>query len=496
MVEGVHGQKSYQWMLLGSVAVGCLGDVLFYGKEFGISYPLFWIAMYAFFFWQAKNWQKQHLVNPPQQAFAWLLTVPIFLLALTFFLFANEFFHLINFVLVPFLFVVQTMLLTKRHRAKWYTLGFIGEVLETVLFYTLKYMRLPFRFAKEWIKSRVDREKYRVITKVLVGLGISVPILLVVLGLLSQADRVFNHFLSEIPNWLFDLDAIEALFRLGVIGVVTLVLFGYMYALFGQREARVELPLPNDEGKRIAWDGIILVTILIIINVVYAAFVFIQISYLFSGTQAVLPDGMTYAEYAKNGFNELVTVTIINFIILLSTMHLASRAKPLLYRMVQLLLSVLTVCTGFMLFSAYFRLSLYEEAYGYTHARLLAHGFMIFLFVLFVIALLKIWRNGFSLIKYYAIVALGSYVLLNYINMDVMIAKNNLSRYEATGNIDIEYLSRLSDDAIPVMMELVRDKSVADSLQDWLAYKKEDLQQERSWQSFHLAKYRAKSYFE
>lgn len=496
MAEGVHEQKSYQWMLLGSVAVGWLGDVLFYGKEFGISYPLFWIGMYAFFFWQARQRQGQHLLISSQQAFAWLLTVPICLLALTFFLFANEFFHLINFVLVPFLFVVQTMLLTKRHRAKWYTFGFIGEVLKTVLFYTLKYTRLPFLFAKEWIKSRVDREKYGVMTKVLAGVGISVPILLVVLGLLSQADRVFDHFLSEIPKWLFDLDSIEVLFRLGVIGVVTLVLFGYMYALFGQREARVELPVPQVEGKKFVWDGIILVTILLIVNVVYAAFVFIQISYLFSGAETVLPDGMTYAEYAKNGFNELVTVTVINFIILLSTMHLASRAKPLLYRMVQLLLSVLTVCTSFMLFSAYFRLSLYEEAYGYTHARLLAHAFMIFLFVLFVIALLKIWRNRFSLIKYYAIVALASYVLLNYINMDVMIAKNNLSRYEATGNIDIDYLSRLSDDAIPVMMELTRDKTIASSLQDWLAYKKEDLQKEKSWQSFHLAKYRAKAYFQ
>ncbi|MGG1663008.1 DUF4153 domain-containing protein [Brevibacillus sp. NRS-1366] len=494
MADEAQGQKSFQWLLLGAFGIGCLGDFLFYGKEFGISYPLFLIGMYAFFFWQAR--QRHHLTITSRQAFAWLLTVPIFLLGLTFFLYSNGFFHLVNFVLVPFLFVVQTMLLTKRHRAKWYTISFIGEVLETVLFYTLKYTRLPFILAKEWIKERVDREKYGVITKVLAGVGISVPILLVVLGLLSNADSVFGHFLSEIPSMLFDVGSAEALFRLLVIGLVTLVLFGYMYALLGQREARVELPVPKDEVGKIVWDGIILVTILTIINVVYAAFVFIQISYLFSGEEAALPDGVTYAEYAKNGFNELVSVTIINFIILLSTMHLASRAKPLLYRMVQILLSFLTVCTSFMLFSAYFRLSLYEEAYGYTHARLLAHAFMIFLFVLFVIALLKIWRNAFSLMKYYAIVALVSYVLLNYVNMDAMIAKNNLSRYYATGNIDIEYLSRLSYDAIPVIMELAKDKSVAASLQYRLEYKKEDLQEEKSWQSFNLARYWAKPYLQ
>ena len=149
-----------------------------------------------------------------------------------------------------------------------------------------------------------------------------------------------------------------------------------------------------------------------------------------------------------------------------------------------------------MLFSAYFRLSLYEEAYGYTHSRLLAHAFMIFLFVLFVIALLKIWRNRFSLIQYYVVVALIFYVVLNYVNMDAMIAKNNLNRYYVSGNIDIEYLSRLSYDAVPIMMELTKDQSIAASLQDQLKYKREDVQEDKSWQSFNLSKYRAKQYLQ
>ncbi|WP_312110401.1 DUF4153 domain-containing protein [Brevibacillus reuszeri] len=494
MADGIQGLAGYRWLFWGALCIGLLGDFLFYGKAFGISYPLFLLAMYALFFWQARK--RIPLTITSGHAFAWLLTVPILMLAFTFVLYANEFFHLINFVLVAFLFVVQTMLLTERHHSKWYTLGFVGEVLEAVLLYTLKYARLPFVMAKEWIKARVDREKYGVMTKVLAGIGISLPILLVVLGLLSHADSVFSYFLTEIPNMLFDWDTAELLFRLFLIGLFALVFFGYLYTLFGPREATVALPVKEGEKNKIVWDGIILVTLLTIINVVYAAFVFIQISYLFSGQETVLPAEMTYAEYAKNGFNELVTVTIINFMILLSTMHLASRAKPLLYRMIQILLSLLTVCTSFMLFSAYFRLSLYEEAYGYTHSRLLAHAFMIFLFVLFVIALIKIWRNGFSLIRSYAVVALIGYVVLNYMNMDAMIAKNNLNRYYMMGSIDIEYLTRLSYDAVPVIMELTRDQSVGDSLQDVLKYKREVLQEERSWQSFNLAKYRARQYLQ
>lgn len=488
-------QNGLQWLLIGSVGIGILGDYLFYGKAFGISYPLFVIGLYALFFWQAK--QGIHLTFSRNQVFAWSLTLPIFLLALTFFLYDNAFFQLLNFVIVPFLLVAQTMLLAKRHQQSWFSIGFLGEMIETVLLYSVKYTSIPFALLREWIKNRVDRTKYGVAMKVLTGIGISLPILFVVLSLLSQADGVFGHFLAEIPRMLFDWSSAEAIFRLFLIGLVALVTFGYLYAIVGPRQQDVAVPVPvQADEKKIAWDGIILVTILTIINVVYVAFTIIQISYLFGGAEAVLPDEMTYAEYAKKGFNELLTVTIINFILLVSFMYLASRAQKLIYRIVQVMLSLLTVCTSFMLFSAYFRLSLYEEAYGYTHTRFLAHAFMIFLFVLFVIAFLKIWRNGFSLMKVYGVAGIVAYVGLNYINVDSLIAKNNIQRYHDTGRIDMAYLAELSYDAIPVIMTLKDDKAVAGTLMDNLKEKAQNLQEERSWQSFNLARHVAKSYME
>ncbi|WP_308460941.1 DUF4153 domain-containing protein [Brevibacillus formosus] len=491
LADVAQEQKGLQWLLLGAFGIGILFDWMFYGKGLGISYLLFVIGLYGLFIWQAR--QRIQLRFSRKQVFDWIWTLPIFLLALTFFLFSNPHFHLFNLVLIPILFMIQTLLITKRHQAKWYEAGFFMEMVETLILYTPKYTRLPFRLIKERIKDRLDQEKYGVMKKVFIGIGISVPLLVIVLSLLSNADSVFGHFLGQIPRRVIDVDSLKAIFRMMLIGLITILVFAYMYSLFGKREEVVELPMPEDD-KKIVWDGVILVTILAIINIVYTAFTYIQISYLFSGAKRVLPDELTYAEYARNGFNELVTVTVINFLILLCTMHFASRAKPMLYRIIQVLLSMLTICTGFMLVSAYFRLSLYEDAYGYTHTRLLAHVFMIFLFVLFIIALLKIWRDKFSLIKYYAILTLVSYVILNYINMDVIIAKNNVQRYHATGNIDIEYLSELSYDAIPVVMELVRDKKIEEKFMDMLQERKEILYEDNSWQSFNLSEYRAKAY--
>lgn len=493
MAEWTQNQKELKWLLLGSLALGCLQDFLFFGKELGISYPLFVVAVYALFFWQARH--RIDIKPSWSQRFAWFLTLPIVLLSATFSLFSNDAFHLFNFLLVPALFIMQTMLLTGRHRAKWYSLGFIGEAIETVLIHTLINVRLPFVYVRDWIKAKVDGNKYGIAMKVLIGLGISLLLLLVVLPLLARADVVFGHFLREIPRMMFDWKSIERLYRLFLIVMFSCIGFAYLWSLFGERKEIADTAAPA-AGQKLVWDGIILVTVLTLVNVVYAAFTFVQISYLFSGMQAVLPDGLTYAEYARNGFNELVMVTIINFIILLSTMHLASRAQPTIYRIVQVLLSLLTVCTSFMLYSAYYRLSLYEQAYGYTHSRLAAHAFMIFLFVLFVIALLKIWRNNFSLIKYYAIAGLIAYVILNYINMDMIIAKNNIARYHETGRIDIDYLSELSYDAVPVIMELMKDKAVATPLSYRLQDKREELHEVKSWQSFNLSKARAKAWLD
>jgi len=473
-------------LLGGSLLAGLLFDYLFYGKQLGVSYPLFVLALYGLFFWQLRQSGKLQLT------FEWLLTVPIVLLSLTFFLYSNDLFHFLNFLLVPFLFVVQSCLITKRNKRDWYKIGFVADVFELVFYYTIKHMRLPFSILTNWIKKNTDKQKYGAAMKVLIGLGISLPLLLIVLSLLSEADSVFGHFLSEIPRMLFDLEVMEVSFRGFLIAFVSVGTFAYLWSLQAPREESVEIPNPVPQEEKLRWDGIILVTILVVINLVYMAFTIIQISYLFSGAQTILPDGMTYAEYARKGFNELVVVTIINFLILLTFMHLTSKEQPRVYRMVQILLSLLTVCTGFMLFSAYFRLSLYEEAYGYTVSRLLAHAFMLFLFVLFGIALVKIWRDGISLIKYYAITGIAAYLLLNYINIDVMIAKNNISRYQESGRIDADYLTRLSYDAVPYLVPLLEDQGVAESIKYGLDEMREEIEDDESWQSFNLSEYRAK----
>ena len=67
-------------------------------------------------------------------------------------------------------------------------------------------------------------------------------------------------------------------------------------------------------------------------------------------------------------------------------------------RFIQFLLTTLVLSSAVILSSAFLRLSMYEEAYGFTFIRVMAHSFMIFLVVIFMYTLLKIWIEKLSLI--------------------------------------------------------------------------------------------------
>jgi hypothetical protein len=71
----------------------------------------------------------------------------------------------------------------------------------------------------------------------------------------------------------------------------------------------------------------------------------------------------------------------------------------------------------------------------------------------------------------------------------VIIAKNNIMRYRLTEKIDVPYLSSLSYDAVPTLVELIndKDKSVSLQIQNYLYYKREQLMKKSYWQSYNIS---------
>ncbi len=505
-------------LLLSALVLGILFDVLFNGKPLGVSYPIFVVAFYGIF---KLNLRDRLKVKPD---FGWALSVPVLLLSLTYLLFSNEIFRVLNFLAIPVLVVLQTTLVSDSARYEWYTPGVLYDLIIGFVYRPLAFVGKPFALVSKLIRSKMKGDRYNTLGKVLIGILVSVPILLVTIPLLTSADIVFESFLGEIPELLRKIALDRYISHIFVALVIALLAFSYMWSMLYQKNNIVgfdwigdvgvsagpdtAVPGVSGEGAPGAdgrngkpeggymkkWDPVITVTVFCVINLIYLLFTFIQFSYLFGSLSIGLPEGFTYSEYARRGFFELVAVTVINFSLLLVFLHGTGKGAGTVNMAARVLFSLLVFNTGVMLFSAHFRMSLYEEAYGYTYLRLLTHAFMVFLLVLFIITLYRIWRESVRLLRPYIITAIAAFVIINYINIDVIIARNNINRYYDTGKIDMHYLSRLSWDAVPELVKLMEngDEKVSRVTEDCLYRKKEGLDRSEPWQSFNLSKYRAK----
>lgn len=117
---------------------------------------------------------------------------------------------------------------------------------------------------------------------------------------------------------------------------------------------------------------------------------------------------------------------------------------------------------------------------------------MLYIFVLLLVAFIKVWYEKLSLSKYYLIISLIAYKLLNFSNVDSFIANKNIDRYHETGKLDIYYLSNLSYDAVPQMVKLLpelkhRDPMTAVKLENKLFTYKNQLKRWNHWQSFNFS---------
>ena len=126
---------------------------------------------------------------------------------------------------------------------------------------------------------------------------------------------------------------------------------------------------------------------------VYAVFTVIQFKYLFGGESFILPSSYTFAEYARRGFFELVVVAVINFVIILITVSFIRRENSKVHAVNKGLLSFLVGFTFVMLISAFYRMLVYEQAYGFTYSRIFVQAFMVLLFFLFIINIVFIWYS-------------------------------------------------------------------------------------------------------
>ena len=118
---------------------------------------------------------------------------------------------------------------------------------------------------------------------------------------------------------------------------------------------------PHPYAPRWATESLV---VLLAVDVLFAAFAAVQVVFLFGGTDTLAAIGMTYSDYARQGYFQLVGVVALAGLLLIGAHQLAGRTPRFLATGLALL-----VLTGVILASAALRLRLYQDAYGWTELR-------------------------------------------------------------------------------------------------------------------------------
>ncbi len=326
---------------------------------------------------------------------------------------------------------------------------------------------------------------------VVLGLVISLPILCIVGLLLLSADAAFAGVFEKIlyvDFWNFD-----GLKFIWNVGWMMILMFFFSYGLTSFLCKRKYKDMPQE---RVQTDALLAITILVPLALLYVIFCGFQIFCLFGGNFHM--EGMTYAEYAREGFFELMVVCVINLVmVLLGYAYFRKNA------LLNALLTVVSVCTYVMIASSAMRMILYIKYYYLTFLRIFVLWTLVVLAILLVGVIISIYNRRFPLFRYSMVVVTLCYLVLSFSHPDYWIAKCNISQignensdyFESSGYTDMAYLMRLSEDAAPVLVEFLQDfEEYGEEHEEYYFSKIKRSYREMGFRSFNLSTYMAYQY--
>jgi Domain of unknown function (DUF4173) len=306
--------------------------------------------------------------------------------------------------------------------------------------------------------------------------AITVVLALVFGGLFTSADPAFARLIdSLIPEW--NLYGVRA--RAVVFGIVlSLVLFGGYLVRFAPKLDGLA-PRPMRPVPRWEWAAP-----LAVLDTLFIGFVVVQATVLFGGHAHVLQtEGLTYAEYARQGFWQLLWVSALTLLVLSGVIRVAGRHSAPDRRLLRILVGILCATSVVVVISAIHRMWLYQQAYGFSTERLMVITIELWLGAVFIlVAIAGVRMKGRWLPR--AMLMAGAVTLLGLAatNPERLIAERNIDRYEQTGLLDTEYLFRLSSDIEPALGRL------PESMRGCAVYRHDD---RGPWYEFNLSRWRA-----
>lgn len=203
----------------------------------------------------------------------------------------------------------------------------------------------------------------------------------------------------------------------------------------------------------------------------YVIFFISQWEYYTSGFVGALPDEVSYAEYAREGFFQLMGVAILNFILVIGISLFLKKKNRLTEVVQKLLCCLLSLSTLILISTAIAKMVLYIKRFGLTPKRVYATWFMGLLAVLFVLVIVRQFIRSFRLVSVSAVACILLFTLLALSGVDGIIADYNIDRYleGSLEDADIEALEELGYAAVPALCRLAEhlDAKLGRDMSQW-----------------------------
>lgn len=316
-----------------------------------------------------------------------------------------------------------------------------------------------FQGGKSWIKTAL----------LFLGGLVAALIPVAIVGALLSYDEAFAGLLKK----LFSDDPLNALaLRLSALiwGMALAVLA--MSIVRASREHRLSGVLTQEKTKALGLrlrflPEVMGAAMVVPLLLLYGLFFFSQLPVYTAAFTGVLPEGYTYAGYAREGFFQLCAVCAINALLCLGLSMFTKKGRLVMKG----LLLVLCLCSLVLGATACSKMVLYIGSYGLTPKRVYASWAMVLLMGGFLLALVGAVVKKLPLVKCLTVLFFLLFGGLCLVNTDGRIADYNVTAYEQgrLPLVDMKALTELGDAAVPAAARLAADETYGEQARVFLS---------------------------
>ncbi len=382
--------------------------------------------------------------------FSSILMICILVLACGFSVISNAFIKFISFVYLIVISAVFLLTISANNNCDG-TYKYIFNSIKKTFASILDNLLLPFRSMKESAKGGKSKN----FLHLLIGIGISIPILCTIIPLLTSSDIAFDTLVSSIFE-----NSLMIVISIILSIMLTPVFFAFLFSIKkGDQTENNAKEIPDKISK------IILNTVLSTTAVVYVAYIISQLAYISKAFAFLLPEDYSAAQFARSGFFQMGVIAFINFVILfICAVFVTKTESKKIPVSTRWLLSFLCMFTVFYISTAFVKMMKYISLYGLTQLRVLTSVFMMMLAVIFIIILMRLIFTKLKYIKAIILVCTLTMISISVVDINTVIANYNYKAYkEGKIEIDVEQIGNLGVSGLPVLVKLSEEKPLEEN---------------------------------